>query len=114
GDECGLLLGTCLHTWPSHLIEGPGASAARRCEGSGASAARRWTRRTCQRRSRPLLRRVDDAQHLDRVVHDMIDDAVGIAGHDALARAGYRAMPSHKRELSQAVRGVEDRPDHAV
>src|SRR2546423_557417 len=70
--------------------------------------------RTSERCSRPLLRRVDDAQHLDRVVHDLVDDAVGIAGHDALARAGYCAMPSHERELGQAVRGVEDRPDHTV
>ena len=60
------------------------------------------------------MRRVKDAQYLNGVVHDVVDDTVRIAGYDALARAGRAAGPTQQRELGQAIGGAKDRPDHPI
>jgi hypothetical protein len=60
--------------------------------------------------SGPRLRRVDDAQHLNSLVHN----AVGIAAHDAFTRTGYYSWPTQQRELGQAVGGVKDHADHPI
>ncbi len=57
---------------------------------------------------------MDDAQDLDGIADDPVDDAIGIAGYHPLARAGDAPLPPQERELYQAVRGGDNNPDDPI